>query len=362
MRYLLLTLAVVLVIVVAGCGGGDNPPVNTNTGGVQGQINGGNTAGYELMLDGQRLSLTPDQQGNFSIPNLPPGNHTIAVVGGGGFSGAHVGFVIEPGETIDIGDILPEPGGQIVGMVSRSDGNGSLTPLQGVEVIADAEPVYVMDGETGVPAPMPPRDPGSLQLRAITDANGSYIIPAVPAGSYVVTVSIPGLVQGMNWVYVSPGTTSAADFQLLEAIEPGVGTVMGTVLGVDLGGNSAPLEGACVTVTAGDNWRPTPPDQPFPLPVEALAKALVPKQATSMMPPLYDFRQFSTLTDSQGRYSLNVPSGYLSLTVWAENYQAAWDSFSLQPGETTERSYTIQYWDGNEVPPPGVVEPTNKKK
>ncbi|MHB8994253.1 MAG: carboxypeptidase-like regulatory domain-containing protein [Armatimonadota bacterium] len=352
MRNLLLALALLLTIVLIGCGGGDNTPVNTDPGAVQGQITGGNPAGYELMLDGQPLSLTPDEQGNFSIPNLPPGNHTIAVIWGGGFSGAHVGFVIAPGQTVDIGGILPQPGGQIVGIVSRSDVNGNLTPLQGAEVIADAEPIYVVEGETGSGAPSSPRDPESLQLRAITDANGSYIIPAVPVGSYVVTVSIPGLVQGMNWVYVSPGTTSAADFQLLQAIEPGVGTVVGTILGVLPNGESQPVEGACVTVNAREIWHPTPPDQPFPLPVEALAKALVPSQATSMMPPLYDFRQFSTLTDSQGRYSLNVPSGYLSLSVWAENYQPAWDDFSLRPGETAERSYTIAYSGPGDVPPP----------
>lgn len=352
MRNLALVLVVLLVIVLAGCGGSGKDPVNTNTGGVQGQVTGGNAASYALMVDGQRLALAPDAEGNFTIPNLPSGNHSLAVIGSGGYSGAHVGFVVEPGQTVDLGDILPQPAGQIVGLVSKSDGKGNFTPLEGVEVIADSQVIYYMNGQPDGTMPMPPRDPGTMQFKAITNADGSYTIPAVPTGSYTVTVNVPGLVQGMNWVYVSPGTTSPADFQLLEAIEPGVGTIFGQILGVDLSGNSAPLQGACVTINSDGTWTPTVPDKPFPLPVEALTKALVPKQADCVMPPIYEFRQFSTLTDANGKYSLNVPSGHLSFSVWAENYEGAWDSFALQPGESAEHSYSLKHWDNGELPPP----------
>ena len=358
MRYLLLLAIALLVLTLAGCGGsGGTNPTGGESGAAQGRLSAPNASSYNLVVDGQTLDQQPDSSGNFTIPNLPAGNHSLAIIGGGGFSGAHVGFVVEPGGTVDIGDIVPQTGGQIVGIVSKRDDAGNLTLLSGVEVIADPQPIYYVDGQ--VPLAKASRDAGSLQLRAVTDANGSYVIPAVAPGSYVVTVNVPGLVQGVIWVYVSPAATSPADFQLIEAIEPGVGTVTGTILGVNLNSESAPLEGATVSITTDGTWTPQQPTDPVPLPVEALTKALVPGQATAVMPPLYNFDQFTTLTDAEGRYTLSVPSGHLSLSVWAEGYDGAWDSFSLKPEQTLTQDYKMQM--SSEVPPPDA-QPLAKKK
>lgn len=354
-------LIVLSLLALAGCGGGDHPSSNT-TGGVTGRINSPTAASFNLEVDGQELQVTPGADGSFTIPNLPPGDHSLTVIGGdSGYVGAHVGFTILPGDVIDIGPIDPTTGGQIAGMVTKMDGNSNLTPVAGVEVIADAEPIYVMDGSDGsTMPPPPPRDGEMIQFRAITDETGGYRIPAVPAGAYAVTVNVPGLVQGVTWVYVSPGTTSTADFQLQEAIEAGVGTVQGTIIGIGADQAEAPLEGATVTITVdGTAWRPQPPTDPIALPIEALSKALAPKQASGMMPPIYDFQQFTTLTDSAGHYSLNVPSGYLSISAWAEYYSGAYESFALRPREVLTKDYKMEYW--NEVPPPDVT-PLAKKK
>lgn len=358
MRTLALCAVVLLVVVMAGCGGGGSTPTSQTHGTVEGTLSAADASNYDLILDGQKLDAAPDASGHFSIPNLPAGNHSLTVAGNTGFMGAHVSFVIDSdGGLVDVGDIVPRAGGQIVGLVSKADDFGNLTPLEGVEVLADTEVIYYEDGKPTTGA-RSKQDGETVQLRAVTDSNGSYVIPAVPEGSYVVSVSVPGLVQGVNWVYVSPGTTAAADFQLLEAIEEGVGTVTGTILGVNENSEEAPLEGATVTIYSDGAWTPSQPE-PLPLPVAALAKALLPKSADACLPPDYSFEQFTTLTDAAGKYTLNVPSGHLSLSAWAEGYDCIGDSITLHPKETVSRDYKLTVFTN--VEPPIEVQPLKKK-
>ena len=106
-----------------------------------------------------------------------------------------------------------------------------------------------------------------------------------------------------------------------------------------------------VTVTSDTAWVPVPPTDTIPLPPEAFSKALIAKPDQCVMPPLYEFKEFTTLTDASGHYSLNVPSGYLNLSAWAEGYIGAWDSFSVKPDQTVEKSYQIQEWtDDTPIP------------
>lgn len=353
MRYLALMALVLSMFLLAGCGGGGKSSVTpTGNGSVTGQVLGADPSEYTLVLDGAELDLHPDASGSFTIPNLPAGNHYLSVISGDGMTGAHLVVDVDPDDTSDLGNIALQPGGQIVGLVLQKDESNNLTPLAGVTVVADPEPVYIMDGE---PNTDPPASDGEdLALRAITDGNGSYVIPAVPEGAYVVTVNVPGLVQGVAYVWVSAGTTATADFQLLPAIEEGVGTVRGTIKGVGGAPAAAPLEGATVTITCDGTWQPIRPDDPLPMPVALLGKGLAPRQATSIICPPYWFNQFTTLTDQNGEYSLNVPSGYLSISVWAEGYEGAYESFSLRPRQTVVKDYTLTIQ--TELPPPVEIQ------
>lgn len=369
MRTLVL-LAVVglLAVLVAGCGGGGSSAPNpTDTGSLSGQLNGvANPASFQILVDGSPTSVTPAADGSFVIPNLPAGEHVVTFVGGSGMSGAHVSCNVVAGGTTDIGDVVPVQGGQIVGLVTAKASDGTLSPLVGVEVLADSNPpVYIMPQQdnTTPPVVVPPGDGDAITLSAITDANGSYTIPAVPEGAYVVTVNVPGRMQGSAWVYVTAGMTAVADFQLEEAIDPGVGTVQGTILGVtqpgavpvdgSTGGVAEPLEGALVSIYSDQPWvSPTPPD-PIPLPAPAKrGAAMILQQATGFMPPIYEFQEFSTLTDAAGHYSLNVPSGYVSISVWKDGYDGAGERFALHAGEVVTKDYTLNSWPPAPGPEP----------
>jgi len=178
---------------------------------------------------------------------------------------------------------------------------------------------------------------------AITDESGAYAFRAVPPGSYRVSVVVPGFEAAVQFVYVSVGLTSVADFQLLEAIEEGVGTVEGTVTGSD----GAPLLGALVTIYAEENYVPPRLSEDSRRAAAAAGRRVEPKDIWRGW--------FSTLTDRSGHYSLNVPSGYLYLEVSADGFLPAVRSLVLRPDETLTVDVALE-----PAPPPvdGAVEGT----
>ncbi len=371
MRGWLVVAALVLLAGLVGCGGGGSvatkPPGTEGT--VVGQLTGAsNPENFSIYVDGSPIAATPAPDGSFRIRNLPPGRHTVGLIAGSGMVGGYTVVEVKAGETTDAGEIPAAPGGQIAGMVMKQEADGTLTPLAGVEVLADPQVFVIMGGAVWPDIyPPPPRDPRLVQYKAITDERGSYLIPAVQPGDYVVTVSVPGLVQGVQWVYVEAGHTAVADFQLQEAVEPGVGTVQGTVQGKTSDGQLAPLEGALVTITVSTPWEPI---RPAPLPVRGLPAAarerLTAKaqqagesgigqtdEGPVIVPPPYFFQQFQTLTDAQGHYSLNVPSGHLTIQVWMEGYNWVSEPITVQPRETLIKDFVLEPWEIVEPPEPG---------
>lgn len=358
MRGALLAMAVLgLVVVMTGCGGSSGEavppePPEPQGGVITGQIT--NTDGaadsYSIYVDGQLMQAKPAPDGSFRIENVPEGNHVVSFVGENRMSGAYVNCRTRDGQETDVGDVETVVGGQIVGMVTQVEEGGGLKPLAGVEVIADPDVYWIQDDDGTPPVPgarvypPPTRDGSAVQLRAFTDERGSYLMPAVPSGSYVVTVNVPGLEQGVNWVWVEAGRTAVADFQMRKVIEPGVGVVSGTVYGVSSNDDArVPIAGAMVEImTDGGPWCPVAPDEP-----------VRPKQqdGAAIAPPPYEFEVFRTLTDAEGRYTLNVPSGHLSIFVWAEGYEVEFEWFTLRADEKLTKNFVLKEWDFPPVPP-----------
>lgn len=360
MRYLCGIAVVVVLVGLIGCGSGDGEVVIDPTGGVvTGQLTGvANPDDFRILVDGSAVSVQPDAQGNFVIANLPPGEHNVAFVSPDGMAGARVEVIVEDGRTTPVGPVEGRLGGQIVGLVMQVDGDGGLTPLSGVEVIADSDfvgidlPIEIPRPDAGLLQGTPttdldqPRDGDAVQYRAFTDEAGSFTMRAVTEGAYLVSVNIPGLEQGTSWVWVSPGYTSVADFHLREAIDPGVGTIQGSVLAAD---GDTPIEGAVVEVYMdGGYWEPMP----------AVSSADEGEEP-SVVPPYY-FNEFRTVTDAQGSFSLNVPAGYLSLSVWAEDYEYVFQQLAVQADEVLSLTFSLQAWEDpwrdGELPPPIAIQ------
>lgn len=354
---------VVLIVWVMGCGGSSaksTPTKTTGTASGKVAVSDAQVTEFKLRLDGVEIPVPIAADGSFRIPNVPVGSHVLDVIGPDGMSGGRAEFNIDPGEIEVLPPIKIELGGQIVGMVMKREGD-TLTPLVGVQVVARSDLVWILtgDGRTTVGSSDPSGGTGLVypppegkSYSAFTDTNGSYIMPAVAPGSYLVTVAVPGLVPGEQFVWVSPGKTAVADFELEEAVEPGVGTVSGTVYGLDeKGENPTPLEGALVRVTMSSPWRPIKPGPPIIVPMEVTLPGAKPTQASdgtdaSVVPPDLWWEVFSTLTDADGHYSLNVPSGRVIVSASAYGYSDESQSAVVYPRTTTTvdlklRQYSI---------------------
>ncbi|HJN13909.1 MAG TPA: carboxypeptidase-like regulatory domain-containing protein [Armatimonadota bacterium] len=356
-RPICVAVAVALLSVPIGCGGsggGIAPPDPPNTTGeASGTITGvADPTAYTLTVDGRPVATRPGPNGDFVIRNLRPGPHTIGCIGPGGAEGGYVPINVEPGRRARIGRISPGVGGQIAGIVLKDDA-GTLGPAEGVEVIASpAIFLAPAQGGGGSTPPMPPMrgdgGPIRMAISAFTDDGGAYAMKAVPPGMYDVSVIVPGYLPAVQFVHVAPGQTAAADFQLLTKPEGGIGTVSGTVVGDGAG----PLAGAEITVSTNRPW-PIPWPIPCgagggPCPMDASDPA-----SPDYHPPWFEMDVFTTLTDSQGQYSLNVPTGTHFIEVWIDGYEWAGGDVTVRKDATTARDFQLAKWTAPPPPPPG---------
>lgn len=364
---LVVALALVVAIpFVTGCGGGGtNDVVDPQGNTITGKVDTAGGAEYDVMLDGSPVPDAMRADGTYLIEGVPPGDHRVAVIERGTNSGGYVSVEVRDGEDATAPDITPELGGQIVGMVTV-DGDDGIHALGGVEVVAvRSDMIVIMSKPTqdGVAPSIYPPEP-LPEFSTFTGDDGSYRIPAVPEGEYTVTVALPEYEQGWQWVWVGAGQTAAADFRLRAAVDPGVGTVEGRVMGVgDKAGE--PVEGAMVSIYSDVPWQPIGPicppgggcvdgdpgEDPAP---SSKPDGPAPPEDIGMMPPPW-FDGVSTLTDADGRYSLNAPAGYGSIDVWAPDFEPAWGEITIEANQTQTRNFELWAWQ--EIPYPDPPPP-----
>lgn len=352
-----------IVFLAAGCGGGGGGG-SSNDGGLGGSsqagtlqasvdLSGWSPSSLQILIDGKPVEAAVGDDGSFTVAGLPPGEHVVDVIADGGFVAGRSTFVITPGQTTEIPPIDLRGAGQIAGLVSKKTSAG-LEPLPGVEVVARGDVVVILgndgptlapeDGGAGQPLIYPP--PPGVTYSAFTDESGSYVMKGVQPGSYFVTVVVPGLTPGYAYVTVQAGHTTPCDFILEPAIEPGIGTVRGTVVEAvsDPTVVPTPIAGAEVVVMMDERIVLVPGPEPSQ-PADGDLPDDVP------MPPPIWWNTYRTLTDRNGEYSLNVPSGYGKIFVWAEGYEPAFDRLTVYPGQTTVKDFALKRLELPPLPP-----------
>lgn len=210
-------------------------PVRTGTGTLIGKIVVDDTTRVTIpdatvrvvvKATGASFQASTNNDGNFTIPDIPAGFVTITVSKPGFTSKTIDGSVKE--RTSDAGTIALTPiptTGSITGTVVVSDASVP-GPLQGAKVTVN-----------------------SLSLSTITNSAGNFVFSGVPAGSHTLTVGMGYFISQNASVAVTVGGTVSTGIITLKRI-PTVGAVTGTVVTTN-GQNPVPITLVSITLNDG---------------------------------------------------------------------------------------------------------------
>lgn len=163
------------------------------------------------------LAIT-DVNGNYSIPNLAPGQYTVLADAGANFQIASQGATVVASMTTTVNFALQPNPGTISGTVTNG-ANG--IPILGASIL-------VLNNFTIIDS-------------AVTDANGNYSITGLAPGNYSVIASAPNFSIAVVGASVTANHTTIVNF----ALKADLGKIFGTV--TDASTNS-PIAGATVQV------------------------------------------------------------------------------------------------------------------
>ena len=174
-------------------------------------------------------TTTTNSSGNYSFPNLPPGNYTVSVPNPpAGFTPTLVpsSISLQPGQNVDTADFgFTQQPRATIGDTVFSDTNGNSTQEPGEPGIGGLT-VVVRDSS------------GNTVATTNTDANGRYSVN-VPPGTYTVAVTNPP--QGFTPTLTQPNPINVSSGQNIDTVDFGFrptsqGSIGDTVF-QDLNGN-----------------------------------------------------------------------------------------------------------------------------
>lgn len=356
---------------VAGCGGGGGGGGTSGSGGTTSQasvltasvnLNGTNPSNLQVVLDGQPVDATISSDGAFSLQGVPSGSHVLDVVTRDGLRAGRAICDVQSGTPTTVPPISLTGTGEIAGTVQKKDADGTLEPLANVEVVARGNMAIMMrngqetlapEGDTSTTTLVWPPPP-AVSYSAFTDDTGAYTMKGVAAGNYLVAVLVPGMTARQAFVSVEDGQTTTCDFTLSPIVEPGVGTVKGTVQGETSTTNATPnpIAGAVVRVImSGAGWEP-PASSTTTQSVAVVGSAATAAAAsgsgstsTGIAPAPILLHEFRTLTDAKGQYSLNVPAGEGKIVVWAPGYEPTTADLTLKAGDVAVKDFVLKILD-----------------
>ena len=316
----LLTLvagAALVAVLVAGCGGaGLIGALLTliQNGDVVAQVNdilgGDEPEQFVVLLDGQPLPVTPDDNGDLELNGLPEGGHLLQIVAPNNFRGGVALINVEADTRVNVPAIPAVIGGRILGKVQLDNGAGGLSPARRVLVVALPGGATLVSG-AGSPVAVPPT---TTYYAGYTDANGDYALNAVEVGDYLVTAAVAGYQADARLVTIPAARrTLRADLALVRQINSPSGPATGTVRGELLNG-SVSLGNARVTATPPQPFQPQVPQTVIDTIAAASGQTLRPS-------PWFAWTQLSTLSDAGGSYDIRSLPGTNRLACFAYDYK-----------------------------------------
>ncbi|MED4278752.1 carboxypeptidase regulatory-like domain-containing protein, partial [Priestia megaterium] len=229
------------------------------------------TNAFVRVLDNNRViiqEIQTDTSGNYRVEGLAPGEYLLIAISVN-FQRESIGFIVTSGGTNTVNVALHPNPGFISGRVTDEQTTSSL----------DGATVQVFPAQSLVPI-----------ASAVTDQNGTYQIPGLAPGEYIVVANARNYARAAVGAIVVVDQTTVADLQL--SLNPA--TISGTV--TDEQGN--PIENATVRV--------------------------VDQNETVLG---------TALTDQNGNYVIsNLPPGSHTIIVTAPTFSSQVSGVSLGPG------------------------------
>jgi len=190
----------------------------------------GAMAGMPGLVELSSLKVTADigNDGRFALVGLPPVDDLVLRVDGETFALTDVGnFVVQPGQSVDLGDVIVSAGMHVTGRVVDERGH---------EVEGASVGLYVGDRSS-----QPPRDDERPTRLVLSDADGRFRIPHSPVSSFSLSVTAEGYASARGHGGVLPGERPASVSVLVTMRKelPLVGRVVAL-------SDGAPLKGALV--------------------------------------------------------------------------------------------------------------------
>lgn len=335
----------VVVAFLLGCGGnkapikaGEGGTGSVPTGSVQGRLAsaGMRQATFNRFIarvhgtgDKQKLVIQVQGDGIFRLDGVPSGWQTLTIEDPQGLQGAVIVAFVRPGQTTDVGEVVPQPMGKISGIVAEVDANGNrVKPIPHARMIA-----HPMQSEQ--------ESLGDLSERpvftALSDDRGSYEL-LLPPGKYLVEARHPDYEPAAQTVTVQALSTVALDFGL-HPRPPQVGTVVGTVK-AQWNGQLVAVAGALVGLIPKESSAPSPPPPPPSLTVGALMSTM---QKGKMHPDDQPHHWLFTFTKADGTFELTgVPAGNYTAIAFKRGLGEDRKDITVQANATVTVDFNLQ--------------------
>jgi|GEM_PF-1739261 len=238
--------------------------------------------------------------GAYEFPGLPPGEYWLRV-SKDGYQPATAQVTLAPGAEVQrdflLQPVAPPVGGVLAGVVRAPAPYGELLPLPGAKVRVRLRSGTVRE--------------------AVTNAQGQYAIPGLPAGTYTAVATKAGFQPAEAVVTIVAGQVTQCDFVLQPVQTPPTGGLVGFVRTAGPDGELVPLPGARVRVVL----------------------------------PGGQFRE--GLTNLQGRYAIpGLAAGVFTARASKPGFVPAEAQVTIVAGEATVQDFVLTAAPGLAVPSP----------
>ncbi len=337
-RYLTVAVAVLLVVMLVGCGAAALLGLMKliGVGYVVGQLDdtffgGEDPTTYRVYMDGYDIGSSPGPNGKVNLNGLPEGLHLISISSADKDRGWHELLQIVRGQTADISNINAIEGATVAGTVSRELAGGGTSLMSGVLVVAVKDAATMLQTGGSGPIYLPPDSlPSTLTyLAGYTDDQGHYLPGPAEYGNYIVVVAAAGSESDAAYVEVSASHNA---------------TTVNLVLPQDATQNPGRVSGAISVARVGQVLLTAELDRVYRTPISSALRQQIQQQSGLLLTaePWFRFRTLTKLSDDLGHYEMDLPAGRHNLQAFKFGFRAKEVWVDVGAGGLTLQDFTLE--------------------